>query len=136
MTGEDGPTRVGHSINPPDPPDLAIAALDPSALMPADQRQGSVMKSLQVPVTEDPDVWTAAGTAKLRATHIKMLETDVKMTADMRRLYMIAKQSYPLHEDGCLREMTTEEREALSAYVERQLDLLGPPTFYHAPSQL
>ena len=58
-----------------------------------------------------------------------MLETDVEVTPDMCRLYMIATQPYLLHEDGRLREMTTEEREALSAYVERRLDLPGPPTF-------
>ena len=47
----------------------------------------------------------------------------------MKRLLELATTDYLLHEVTALRQMTAEEREALTAYVEDRLELPSPPTF-------
>lgn len=51
--------------------------------------------------------------------------------AKMKWMYQIATRKYPLHEDTALRpmSMSLEERGALTAYVERRMDLPGPSRF-------
>ena len=74
-------------------------------------------------------VWSPAAAARLREIGGLRDETEAPDLTEARRPYDIATRDYPLHDETALRPMSEDERSALLAYVERRLDLPGPPTF-------
>ncbi|GMF41491.1 unnamed protein product [Phytophthora fragariaefolia] len=71
---------------------------------------------------------TKARTDTLRTTLANSATTST--TADrLARLQAISTATYPMHEDPALRQLSSEEEEALEAYVGRHLELTVPPTF-------
>ena len=51
------------------------------------------------------------------------------MTSELRRTYPITMQVFPLYENGCLRDLTSEEPQARTAHANSKTDLLGLPNF-------
>ncbi|CAI5716320.1 unnamed protein product [Peronospora destructor] len=146
MSGGDGSSRAGRppqALYPPDGPlpMSALAAPSPSEQAAVANRLGEVeeMKTEDgVDLTPTPSAgvvlptaWTPEEAARRLEVRAKQDEEAAAAAAKMKRLYQIATTDYPLHEDTALQPMLAEEREALTAYVERRLELPGPPTFLH-----
>ena len=74
-------------------------------------------------------VWSPAAAARLREIGGLRDEAEAPDLTEARRLYDIAMREYPLYDDTALRPMSEDDRSDFLAYVERRLDLPGPPTF-------
>uniref|UniRef100_A0AAV1UQ88 Uncharacterized protein n=1 Tax=Peronospora matthiolae TaxID=2874970 RepID=A0AAV1UQ88_9STRA len=158
MSGGDSSTRAGRPPRPPDPPDDSSSLRDVAVsgcLDPPPEPAHSAEELESVPMTSDMTmdetsddsnepthardltaagrstaVWTPAGVARLRGIGVAPATATVAEATVEQRLFHIATKDYPLYDDdSSLRPMTSDERTALSAYVERRLDLPGPPTF-------
>ena len=134
MRDSDRSSKRGHPPRPPDAPDGALLKSGLVALRPSEQATvvNRVVEAEESKTegdansTPNPDsrvvlpmAWSPEETARRLEVRLEQEEEEAATEEMMKRLYKIARRDYPLHEETALRQMSVEESEALTAYVER-----------------